>query len=200
MHLVPETNTLMSMNRLKDIQIRPAQLGDAAGIARVRVTSWRATYQGIVPQEVLDGLSVKDITGWMERMIASPAPGSCHLVAQAQSRQIVGFAMGGPERTQDPNYEGELYAIYILPDFLRIGIGRQLLLSIAGCLLGHGMHSMLIWVLAENPARQFYEALGGVYVRQQTITLGSAPLPEVAYGWQDLNALLQAPGPNPPAN
>lgn len=188
----------MSRHQLKDIQIRPAQIGDAAGIARVRVTSWRATYRGIVPQDVLDRMSVKEITGWMERTIASRAPGNCNLVSQDRSGQIVGFALGGPERVQVSEYEGELFALYILPDYLRIGIGRRLLLSMAGCLLAQGMHSMVIWVLADNPARKFYQAMGGVFVKQQPITIGSTTLPEVAYGWKDLNALLQAFESHPP--
>lgn len=188
----------MSRHQLKDIQIRPAQIGDAAGIARVRVTSWRATYRGIVPQDVLDRMSVKEITGWMERTIASRALGNCNLVSQDRSGQIVGFALGGPERVQVSEYEGELFALYILPDYLRIGIGRRLLLSMAGCLLAQGMHSMVIWVLADNPARKFYQAMGGVFVKQQPITIGSTTLPEVAYGWKDLNALLQAFESHPP--
>ena len=38
-------------------------------------------------------------------------------------------------------------------------------------------------------ARQFYEGLGGVYVRAQAITIGSATLEEVSYGWPSLHAL-----------
>jgi GNAT superfamily N-acetyltransferase len=176
---------------LKKIHIRPARVADSSGIARVRVASWRSTYQGIVPQEVLDGLSVQEAAGWLTGIIESQASGRCNLVAQDLSGQIVGFALGGPERTNDREYDGELYAIYLQPGYLRIGIGRRLLLAMAGCLLAQGMQSMLIWVLAENPSRKFYEALGGVYVRQQPITIGPATLSEVAYGWKDLKLLLQ---------
>ena len=45
---------------------------------------------------------------------------------------------------------------------------------------------MLLWVLAENPSRGFYEALGGAEVRQQTITIGGRELVEIAYGWRDI--------------
>ena len=50
---------------------------------------------------------------------------------------------------------------------------------------------MLIWVLAENPARRIYESLVGCYVRKQPITIGK-PLLEVAYGWKDI-AILTKP-------
>ena len=190
----------MSSNKLNQIQIRPAKLEDAAGIAQVRVTSWRASYQGLVPREVLDDLSVKEAAVWIEAAIRSETSGRCNLVAQNNSGQIVGFALGGPERTRDAEFTGEVYAIYILPGFLRIGIGRRLMISTAGCLSRQGMNSMLIWVLAENPARKFYEAMGGIFVREQPITIGQALLTEVAYGWQNLDALLQGlnSGPNSP--
>ena len=48
---------------------------------------------------------------------------------------------------------------------------------------------MLVWVLAENPSRQFYEALGGQELGQQEITVGGATLVEVAYGWKDIGGL-----------
>jgi hypothetical protein len=47
------------------------------------------------------------------------------------------------------------------------------------------MPSMLVWVLAENYARGFYERLGGALVGEQEITLGGVALREVAYGWPD---------------
>src|SRR2546430_731448 len=40
-----------------------------------------------------------------------------------------------------------------------------------------------------DPARSFYERLGGVYVRMQPITIGSTLLQEVSYGWKSLDAI-----------
>jgi hypothetical protein len=45
----------------------------------------------------------------------------------------------------------------------------------------------LLWVLKDNlPARKFYEALGGIYLREKPIKIGSQRLIEVAYGWKNL--------------
>jgi ribosomal protein S18 acetylase RimI-like enzyme len=50
-----------------------------------------------------------------------------------------------------------------------------------------GFSSMLLWVLKDNlPARKFYEALGGIYLREKPIEIGSQRLIEVAYGWKNL--------------
>ncbi len=48
---------------------------------------------------------------------------------------------------------------------------------------------MLIWVLADNSARHFYEALGGQLVKTQTYEEGGVMLEQVGYGWRDLTHL-----------
>jgi hypothetical protein len=46
---------------------------------------------------------------------------------------------------------------------------------------------MIVWVLRDNTAaREFYERLGGTYVRAQPITIGPTTLEEVSYGWRSL--------------
>ncbi len=36
-----------------------------------------------------------------------------------------------------------------------------------------GITSLLVWVLVGNPARRFYEAMGGLYLREKEIEIGS---------------------------
>ncbi len=48
---------------------------------------------------------------------------------------------------------------------------------------------MLVRVLAENPARKFYEALGGQLLKAKPIEIGGATLDEVAYGWTDIRVI-----------
>jgi hypothetical protein len=50
---------------------------------------------------------------------------------------------------------------------------------------------MLVWVLAANPGRAFYTALGGQQVDEKETTIGTVPLLEVAYGWPDLREFVQ---------
>jgi hypothetical protein len=52
------------------------------------------------------------------------------------------------------------------------------------------MTSLLVWVLADNPARKFYEALGGQYVYDKQVSIGNARLVEVAYGWRNARILV----------
>jgi hypothetical protein len=48
---------------------------------------------------------------------------------------------------------------------------------------------MLIWAFAESPYRRFYESLGGRAVRETTKEIGGKMMPEVGYGWEELQGL-----------
>ncbi len=164
--------------------IRSATLMDAPAIARVHVASWRSTYHGVLPDEFLDSLSEANYEERWKRVIA---PTSKVYVAEDDGGDPVGFASGGRERAGEKGYEGELYAIYVVDAAQRRGFGRELVRAMVGGLRELGLADMLVWVLRDNPpARDFYERLGGVYVRSQPITIGSVTLEEVSYGWRRL--------------
>jgi GNAT superfamily N-acetyltransferase len=173
--------------------VREAGIDDAPAIARVHVDSWRTTYAGIVPADFLSRLSYEQREDFWRRTLTDAAAAQVVLVAQSPDGDIVGFASGGPERSGDPLYRAELYAIYLLHEVQRRGIGRALTLAMARRLLDQGHRAMLLWVLAQNPARRFYEALGGKVLRVQEITIGGASFEEIAYGWDDLHALIAPP-------
>jgi len=110
----------------QSMEIRPATPDDARVIANVHVEAWRTTYRGLLPDDVLAQLSVeRRAEGWRQAAALTGQTGRSLFVAQEGTR-ILGFAAGGPERTRDPLYTGELYAIYILESYQRRGIGRLL--------------------------------------------------------------------------
>ena len=113
-------------------------------------------------------------------------------VADDDAQGLVGFASGGPERQSNAEYDGEIYAIYLLEAHQRRGTGRLLASALASGLLEAGMNSMLVWVLMDSQFRRFYEALGGSFVMEQDIDIGSKTLREVAYGWEDISVLIKA--------
>ena len=77
--------------------------------------------------------------------------------------------------------------MYVLPAAQRHGHGRQLVRAMVDALREMALPEMIVWALRDNArARRFYERLGGVYVREQPITIGSAVLQEVSYGWRRL--------------
>lgn len=170
--------------------IREATQSDVPAISKVHVDTWRTTYRGIVPDEHLANLSYeRRANGWHQILNRAPEDGNFTYIAEDESGEIVGFANGGVERTGDPLYRGELTAIYIRQSYQGKGIGRCLTQSVAERLGQLGINSMLVWVLVDNPACQFYAALGGKLVHEKELTIGGKPLIEVAYGWMDTKNL-----------
>lgn len=173
--------------------VREATHSDVSAIARVHVDTWRTTYRGIVPDEFLANLSYeKRENGWHQVLNNAPKDGNFTYVAEDESGQIVGFANGGVERAGDPVYQGELSAIYILKNHQQKGIGRELVRVVAERLGRMEIYSMLMWVLADNPACQFYETLGGQRVHEKEIEKGGTKLSEIAYGWTDTSNLQRS--------
>ncbi|WP_369306859.1 GNAT family N-acetyltransferase [Thermus islandicus] len=86
---------------------------------------------------------------------------------------------------------GKVYAIYVLPEYQRQGIGRQLMSICARELLRDDIDTLLVWVLEANPVRRFYEQLGGELVRTGWIEIGGARLRQLGYGWRDLRILIR---------
>jgi GNAT superfamily N-acetyltransferase len=174
------------------MRIRMATVADVAAIARVHVESWRTTYKGIVPEDFLANLTYEQREPLWRQVLSKSAGLSLVDVAEDADGHIVGFASGGPERSGDTVYAGELYAIYLLDGWQRRGIGRQLTVTLVRQLVQAGLASLLIWVLAENPSRRFYEALGGRQVRERLEMTGGVEHMDVAYGWLDARSLIDA--------
>jgi ribosomal protein S18 acetylase RimI-like enzyme len=167
--------------------VRPADVSDAAAIARVHVASWRSTYRGLLPDDFLASLDEAAYTERWGRILAEP---TSRVYVAADGPDVVGFASGGRERAGEAGYEGELYAIYVLRETQGRGHGRRLVQAVVSGLRELDLGDMIVWVLRDNSgARKFYERLGGAYVRAQPITIGSTLLQEVSYGWRSLDDL-----------
>lgn len=167
--------------------VRPAVIDDAAAIARVHVASWRTTYRGLLPDDFLSSLGEEPYSERWRRVIGD---GSSRVLVVDEDGEIVGFASCGRERAGENGFEGELYAIYVLDSAQRQGHGRELVRAVAGALREMKLTDLIVWVLRDNAsARHFYERLGGVYVRSQPITIGTATLQEVSYGWRSLDEI-----------
>ena len=173
------------------MRIRAAQPDDAPAIGRVQVETWRAAYRGIVWDATLASLSPTERARQWGDLLADQSGARFIVVADNATGGVSGFAAAGPERSGDPTYRGELYAIYVLPSHQRGGLGDSLVHAVATRLAAAGTTSMLLWVFEANAqSRAFYEALGGIVVRTQPIDIAGQTLTEVAYGWPDLRALL----------
>ena len=174
---------------MDEITIRIARLNDAAPIARLDVEIWQATYAGILGTPYLAGLSVaRRESGWTH--VIRRAPGEVR-VAVNRDGDIVGFGSCGAARGE-PGFAAEVFTLYVAPDWQNQGVGRRLLLAMFAHLVGQGHKSAVIWVLRENPARFFYQRVGGKEIRRKLLPFNGNDVPATGYGWTDLPAFLSA--------
>ena len=165
--------------------LREATVADAAGIAFVHVESWRTTYPGIMPQAHLDALSVAERTElWLGILQNSTERQRCTFVAESENGAIVGF-VHGRERFGDPDYAAEIQTIYLLKSQQGTGLGRQLMVAAVRHLRENGFPTLMLWTHVRNPARGFYEALGGAAVRSTQRVIKGVTYDDVGYGWDE---------------
>lgn len=168
--------------------MRPAGVADAAAIARVHVATWRTAYRGLLPDDFLGSL---DEPGYEARWVRAISDPGIRVYVTEEGEAVVGFASGGRERAGEPEFSGELYALYVLSEAQGHGHGRRLVRAVVDGLHEMGIRDMIVWVLRDNPnARRFYERLGGVFVREQPITIASTVVQEVSYGWRRLEDVV----------
>src|ERR1041384_1555207 len=107
------------------MKIRTGTLTDVPGLAKVYVESWKSTYQGLVPDVFLKGMTLqaaaKNFTDCLQ-----PNSYSYFLHVAEEDGRVVGFADGGKERSHPESGLGELYAIYLLKEFQGRGTGHLL--------------------------------------------------------------------------
>jgi L-amino acid N-acyltransferase YncA len=173
------------------VVIRTARKEDAGAIARIYVESWRSTYAGLLPDKLLLRMNVADHEArWWRHVLARFRRNHFVYVAETEEDGVVGFGSGGPSRQADLPYRGEIYTLYLRDEFHGRGIGRLLFSALTErCLREYG-NSLIVWVLAGNPSRFFYHALGGKAVARRPTTMAGAKIEELAYGWEDARTLV----------
>lgn len=142
------------------VRVRRAVLEDAASIAAIHVRSWQVAYRGLMPDGLLDGLSVEQREeSWQEALGES----AYAMYVAVDDAAVLGFcAVATPSRDDDAQ-EGvaEIGAIYVEPSMWRTGAGRALMDVALADLRADGWRQVTLWVLAENqPARDFYSRFG----------------------------------------
>jgi GNAT superfamily N-acetyltransferase len=169
---------------------RKARPTDAEGVARIYVESWRDTYPLVLPARLLSSMTVEGQSARWRNAIAIAAREAVY-IAEDEKGRIVGMTSMGRARDSGLGYDAEIYTLYVDPMLTGRGVGRALLGGGFVALAERGHSRCVIWAHAGNPARFFYEAMGGKLIAERTTSMMGVPVPEIAFGWTKL-ALAEA--------
>jgi ribosomal protein S18 acetylase RimI-like enzyme len=162
--------------------VRRALVTDAAAIARIQVEGWQTAYRGMIPDEVLDAMTVEERTERWTNILSSPRGTS--LVTEDEGR-VMGWAGFGRARGDDPPAgRGEIYGFYVAPGNWRSGVGSAMWRETCRHMITAGFDSGELWVLEANvAARSFYEAMGCTLDSPvaQAFDIEGHSIPEVKY-------------------
>ncbi len=149
---------------------------DRKAISRIYEQSWRYAYRGIVPQDYLDAIPEgrwvknQDIPGW-------------HTMICMEDGIYVGTSSFSRSRLEQYGDSGEVISLYLLPEYMGKGYGRQLFGAVLEEFNKQGYSEVYLWVLEENlPARRFYETAGfSCTDDRMTSLIGGKKLQEIRY-------------------
>ena len=162
------------------IEIRRAKANDAAAVAEAHDEAWRTAYQGIIPGAELRRLINRRAPTWWDSAIRK---GSRIALLQFGDKNA-GYANYGRNRARSLYYDGEIYELYLRPEYQGLGFGRRLFTAARRDLAQSALKSLIVWALSENDyAVEFYRALGGKPVARSSEKFGSRVLDTGAFGW-----------------
>jgi GNAT superfamily N-acetyltransferase len=132
---------------------------DAGAMARVHVDTWRETYRGLMPDDLLDDPELVDRRSRMWTNVITEADPHKYACAVAESDgRIVGIAMAGPPEADGGAEDRHLYILYAYRAMHGTGAGQDLLDAVVD-----PSATTALWVADPNPrARAFYVKNGFV--------------------------------------
>lgn len=130
------------------VTVRPALIADAEAFTECHVACWREAYATLWGEGRLDGLDIDSLIARRRDEIASGE--AKHLLAERDG-EVIGVAIAGPTRDEEPAAEIELYAIYVRAAHYGTGVSTKLLDAVL-----EGQPASL-WTYRDNPrATAFY--------------------------------------------
>lgn len=162
------------------IDIRKAEPRDADAIAEVHAAAWRGAYAGIIPYRTLNGMIGRRGGAWWANAIRRAAS----VLVVEVGGTVAGYATIGRNRARDLRQQGEIYELYLRPEYQGIGLGTRLFGAARGRLSDLGLKGLVVWALEDNPgALAFYAGAGGRDVAEGIEVFEQKTLKKIAFVW-----------------
>jgi GNAT superfamily N-acetyltransferase len=174
---------------LSRCRVRAARPADAPALARIHVSAWQHAYRGIIAAHNLARTTeVRAVHRFLREFEDERDRSLLHVLdGPSAAPGPIGYVHTGPRRDHGRlSTQGEVFELYLDPDFHGLGGGRKLLSAGLWSLSGRRLLPAWVWVLADNArARRFYAGMGGHEVARGRVRVGDQVLDQVAYAWTD---------------
>lgn len=163
-----------------EIDIRRADGRDAEAIAEVHHQAWLGAYAGIIPHKALSRMVGRRGAQWWKNAIRRAA----NVLVIEIGGDVVGYATLGRNRARQLAQQGEIYELYLKPEYQGIGLGSRLFAAARKTLKSLGLKGLVVWALEENVnALSFYAGHGGRDVAEGVEVFDNKALKKVAFVW-----------------
>ncbi len=164
------------------IDVRRADPQDARAISDVHRQSWVQAYAGLIPHKPLIQMLERRGEKWWCKATDGPAT----LLVIDVAGEIAGYATVGLNRARSLPYDGEVYEIYLRPEFQGIGLGRRLFGESRKLLTSLGCRGLVVWCLEDSEhAVRFFRRHGGADAVEGVEDFGGSQLKKVGFVWQN---------------
>ena len=163
------------------IDVRKAVVGDAAAIADIHHAAWQGAYAGIIPHRALTAMINRRGRDWWAAAIRRAAS----VLVIEVGGDVAGYATIGRNRAKELRQEGEIYELYVRPEYQGIGLGTRLFAAARERLSAHGLTGLVVWALEDNSnALAFYQGAGGRDIAEGVEIFDQKALKKVAFVWK----------------
>lgn len=163
------------------IEVRKATPRDAAALSDVHRRAWTHAYSGLIPFKALTAMIERRRENWWKRAADGPAT----LLVVEIAGKIAGYASCGANRARALPQEGELYELYLLPEYQGLGLGSLLFREVRALLKGLGLHGLVAWCLEDSEhASDFFRAKGGLDIAEGLEDFDGRNLKKLGFVWR----------------
>ena len=164
------------------IEVRPAEPRDARAVSDVHRASWLQAYSGLIPHKVLLAMLERRGEDWWRRAAKGPST----LLVLDIAGKIAGYATIGVNRAPALKQEGEIYELYLLPEFQGTGLGGYMFRECRSILSNLGLVGLAAWCLEDSViAATFFRATGGMDIAEGMEDFGDISLKKLGFIWAD---------------
>ncbi len=162
------------------IDVRRAEPHDARAISEAHRLSWQQAYAGLIPHKPLTQMLERRGEIWWKKATR----GSATMLVVEVAGVVAGYATLGLSRARGLPHDGEIYELYLRPEYQGIGLGSVLFTEARRLLTSLGCNGIVVWCLEDSDvANRFFRSHGGRDIAEGMEDFGGKSLRKVGFVW-----------------